>query len=163
MSKFAIGIGIAFFAMSFAVLGTATGVMMWRSSNSGGSTLLFEGTTSGGGYISSTGYEGKIVVLDFWATWCPPCVQAVPEMAELQRTYPDRVQVVGISGDRSLAPLVKFENDRNLPYPSIYGGADSLFDQYDVSLLPTVIIFDETGKQVYRGHHGAKSEVLKLL
>ena len=68
--------------------------------------------------LSSADWKGKVVLVNFWATWCPPCLAEIPDLIALQNKYRDRLVVVGISEDEISPDLVKrFATDRKINYP----------------------------------------------
>ncbi len=162
--------------VSLAVAALALGVLaasIFRSDLSGaggpGGTgepaIPISGTTSTGQEISLADYEGQVVVLDFWATWCPPCVGKLPELIAVQEEYGDRgVQVIGVSGDRSVEDLRRMEDDRQINFPTIFGGAEAALRDYNIRAFPTIVIIDQNGQIVHRSHHGnVRREVERLL
>ena len=76
-----------------------------------------------GNVVSTAEWQGKVVLLNFWATWCPPCREEIPELIDLQTRYKDRLQVVGISIDdpEDLAAVKKFTQREGVNYPIRYG------------------------------------------
>ncbi|HWK08882.1 MAG TPA: TlpA disulfide reductase family protein, partial [Vicinamibacterales bacterium] len=71
-----------------------------------------------GHQISSAGWAGKVVLVNFWATWCPPCRAEVPELVALQQKYRDQLQIIGISEDESSPEDVKrFAVEHRINYP----------------------------------------------
>ncbi|MEO8377078.1 MAG: TlpA disulfide reductase family protein [Candidatus Sumerlaeota bacterium] len=129
------------------------------TANSFGSTAMqlggreeFSGTTAYGEKISTTDYAGKVIVVDFWATWCPPCVAAVPEMNRLQDSYKDRVQFIGVSLDRSINDLRRFQDKNGAGYPSIFDGGQKLAQLYAIRSIPTVAIIDTKGSVRFVGY-----------
>ena len=67
-----------------------------------------------GGRVSLAGFEGKVVLLNFWATWCAPCRREMPDLAELQREFgPDGFVVVAVSSDRQGPSVIQPFYDRN--------------------------------------------------
>lgn len=97
--------------------------------------------------------KGKIIVLDFWAIWCSPCVAAIPENNELSNTYKDRnVQFIGISDD----PKEKLENFIKKVQIDFWVGRDDDkkdFYTYGVTGLPQMYVINRDGIIVYHGHN----------
>jgi len=100
-------------------------------------------------------YRGKVVLLDFWATWCKPCRKEIPYFAKLQKNYRSRgLQVIAISMDDSPEPVHSFCNRIHLNYPVVMGNAD-LGELYGGVLgLPVAFLIGRDGS-VYRKHAGA--------
>jgi peroxiredoxin len=112
--------------------------------------------------VHSSDFKSKVVVLDFWATWCPPCRAEIPGFVELQKKYQAQgLVVVGVSVDQVSADTVKsFANKLKINYPVVltdtkivdaYGGIDG---------LPTTFVIDRTGR-IVKQHLGftEKSEI----
>ena len=114
-------------------------------------------------------YRGKVVILDFWATWCEPCKQEIPHFIDLQSKYSAQgLQILGISMDDSEPPVRDFQKQFKINYPLAVGSA-KLADQYGGILgLPITFVIDRNGQIVAR-HIGAtdvsviEAEVKKLL
>jgi thiol-disulfide isomerase/thioredoxin len=103
--------------------------------------------------IASNSWAGKVVVLNFWATWCPPCLREMPMLDELQRGVdPGRLAVVGIAID---APdeVRQFLSDNAVDYQILLGDIDSVTLSQRLgnrtSGLPFTVVFDAVGRQVY--------------
>jgi thiol-disulfide isomerase/thioredoxin len=105
--------------------------------------------------VHSTDFKGKVVILDFWATWCPPCRAEIPGLIELQKKYAAQgLAVVGVSVDEAGLKTVKAFSDKNgINYPVVltdnkivdaYGGIDG---------LPTTFIIDRNG-HIVKQHLG---------
>jgi len=99
-------------------------------------------------------YRGKVVLLDFWATWCAPCRDVIPSFVAWQKRYgPRGFQVIGISLDDSAAPVVRFSREYHLNYPVAVGNA-RLAERYGGILgLPVAFVIDREGR-IYSRHDG---------
>ena len=97
--------------------------------------------------VSLAGLRGKVVVLDFWATWCPPCVKEIPHFVELHEQYKDKgVEIVGISLDDAGISVVKaFVQKYQIKYPILMtdGRVDKAFG--GISGIPTTFVIDSAG------------------
>jgi len=99
-------------------------------------------------------YKGKVVLLDFWATWCAPCRSEIPKFVEWQKQYgPQGLQVIGISMDDSEKPVPGFVQQFGINYPVAVGDA-KLADQYGGVLgLPVNFVIGRDG-QIHGKHVG---------
>lgn len=95
-------------------------------------------------------WRGKVVVANFWATWCPPCLKEIPGFAQVSRKYADQgVQFVGISID-SVEQVQRFQAEQAVPYPLLIGSAQTLQMAADLGnpaqALPFTLILDRHGE-----------------
>ncbi len=97
--------------------------------------------------VSLSDYKGKVVVLDFWATWCPPCRRGIPDLIEIQNKYKNKVAVIGISLDRenTKAGVPDFVNKMKINYPVLYFTDKVISDFGGVEAIPTTFIIDKKG------------------
>ena len=106
--------------------------------------------------VSLSDFKGKVVVLDFWATWCPPCVKEIPHFIELYEQYKDKGFVmVGISVDREGVSVVKsFAGKHRINYPILMtdGQVDKAYG--GITAIPTTFVIDRAGniRQKYVGY-----------
>jgi thiol-disulfide isomerase/thioredoxin len=109
-----------------------------------------------GAKVSLKKLNGNVVIIDFWATWCPACLMAIPELVDLQKEYQNRgLSVVGISVDDprnvTIRDLIAFREARNINYPIVRADAKVLQDYFaddDRIALPTTFLIDRQGKIV---------------
>ena len=96
-------------------------------------------------------YKGRVLVLDFWATWCGPCKMEIPHLIELQEKYGDQgLTVIGITVDENPDKDVPpYAAEVGMNYANVRGN-DELKAQFGVFALPTIVIFDRDGNQVMK-------------
>lgn len=95
--------------------------------------------------------KGKVVILDFWATWCPPCQESVPHLVELQEKYGDQgLQIVGISLDHRGRRVVEpFAKRFKVNYKILVGDYRQVVEDYGgIFGIPTLFVIDREGKVV---------------
>ena len=93
---------------------------------------------------------GKVVVLDFWATWCPPCRAEIPGLIELQKKYQAQgLIIVGVSVDQASADTVKsFAKKMGINYPVVMAESKVVAAYGGIEGLPTTFIIDRAGRIV---------------
>ncbi len=109
----------------------------------------------GGDQESLSQYRGKVLLLDFWATWCAPCIASLPDVERLQNLLADRdFQVITISIDDNVELVGEFMEDRmDLPYVNWFVGVQSkLYDDWAIQGVPTYIAVDRDGLVLGRSH-----------
>ncbi len=100
--------------------------------------------------VSLSDFHGKVVVLDFWATWCPPCRREIPDFIDLQKEYgPRGVQIVGIALDEP-EKVQAFARQNGMNYPVLLGSDDVSMKYGGIEGIPTTFIIDKSGKIVNR-------------
>jgi peroxiredoxin len=118
--------------------------------------LDFTVTDMNGKSVALSEFKGKVIVLDFWATWCPPCKAEIPGFVELQDAYGSQgLQVVGVSVDDPADKLPPFATEFKMNYPVLVGlGRDDLQDANGPMWgIPTTFLISRDGK-ICRKHSG---------
>lgn len=102
-------------------------------------------------------YKGKIVLLDFWATWCAPCRAGVPDLVELKKQYGDKgFEIIGVSvdgltrGGATQKDVVPFIKQYNINYPIVHANNDVIQNFGGIRAIPTSFVLDKDGKVVSR-------------
>jgi thiol-disulfide isomerase/thioredoxin len=104
-----------------------------------------------GGIISTAGLQGKVVLVNFWATWCPPCREEIPELIELSKRYKDKLQIIGVSMDDSPAGEVRqFAKQIGITYPVVMGSGAIEAEYGGVPALPTSFVISPDGRVVQK-------------
>jgi thiol-disulfide isomerase/thioredoxin len=106
----------------------------------------FHVTTLTGDTIALNQLAGKVVVMDFWATWCPPCRESVPELKALTRKYPaDKLVVISFSADRDQQAWKSFVAQKGMDWAQYFDGDGKIRGSFGVNAFPTYIVVDANG------------------
>jgi thiol-disulfide isomerase/thioredoxin len=110
--------------------------------------------------ISLATARGKIVLLNFWASWCGPCRAEVPDLVELQERYKDRLQVIGlVVDDDDMDAIHKFVKDFGINYPVAISPVELRLEYGGIPALPTSFVLDTQGRVVQK-HVGLRDPAL---
>ena len=135
--------------LTLAILLIAFGGSAEAGSAKAGTALpAFSGESLDGNLIDSKEYEGKVLLLDFWAISCSACLKAMPHIIELHEKYKEKgFAVLGVDVDRSKKRVLKILKKMKLdmPYPSIFDNDSKIKSLMGVSMLPTTILVDTKG------------------
>jgi peroxiredoxin len=115
-----------------------------------GAAPAFTLTDLDGKPVSLSDFRGKVVVLDFWATWCPPCRMEIPDFTDLQKEYGSQgVQIVGIALDEP-DKVQAFARQNGINYPVLLGSDEISMKYGGIEGIPTTFIIDKSGEIVNR-------------
>jgi thiol-disulfide isomerase/thioredoxin len=94
-------------------------------------------------------YRGKWVLVNFWATWCPPCLQEIPDLIALYEAHKKSdLAIIGVALDSTKESVVEFVAKKKISYPVVVGDYDLAAQVGEVELLPTSYLYDPAGKLV---------------
>ena len=102
--------------------------------------------------------RGKVVVINFWATWCGPCKKEIPDLSKIYAQYKSKgVVMLGVlaNDNPSATDLLNFQSDYDMEYPVVRQSSDILVSYDYPQALPTTFIFDRNGKRIGPPHVGA--------
>jgi len=102
------------------------------------------------GPLTLAGLRGKIVVLEFWATWCPPCKRSIPHLVDLHRKYGERGVVIVSLTDEARETVEPFAKELGMTYA--VGGGSKSGAAYDVTGIPHAFLIDPAGAIAWEGH-----------
>ncbi len=117
-----------------------------------GSTLEIAFTSTAGEEIDLSKMNDKVVLVDFWATWCGPCVAEMPTViAAYEKFHAKGFEVIGISLDQDMEALDKFTKERGMPWPQYFDGKgweNAIAGKYGISGIPATFLIGKDGKIV---------------
>jgi thiol-disulfide isomerase/thioredoxin len=140
MKKIKIAILIAVFLLGLAVPCRA---------QAGGETPDFSAKDIAGRTVKLSDLQGKVVLLDFWATWCPPCRVEIPHLLEINRKFKDKEFVlISVSLDRDLQAARRFVKDKKMDWVHIidWEAGQKIATLYQVEYIPSTFLVGRTGK-----------------
>jgi thiol-disulfide isomerase/thioredoxin len=117
-----------------------------------------------GDVIRMADLRGKVVLVDFWATWCGPCREELPFLEELQDRHEDEgFVVVGVNVDRDRRNMESFVRRLGLSFPNVYDGEHAVAGRYGPSSMPTSYLVDRQGvvRHIFRGFRAADATALE--
>jgi len=139
----------------FLIVGSIAGYFVYKEATRAGSPGVvnigqqapdFSIKDQSGHEIKLSDYRGKLVFLNFWATWCAPCIEEMPAMETLNQTFKDRkFQMLAISVDNDWKLVNGFYKDYNLTLPAFLDPGHQVANQYKVYKFPETFLIDGNG------------------
>jgi thiol-disulfide isomerase/thioredoxin len=110
-----------------------------------------QGRDLSGAAVSVVDWNGKVVLVNFWATWCPPCREEIPELIALQKQFKDHLQIVGVSEDDDPPEnVLRFSQRKGMNYPIVMATPELIAAYGGVVALPTTFVVDTQGRVVQK-------------
>lgn len=101
------------------------------------------------GSVAISRLVGKPLVINFWASWCPPCTNELPYFARLQSQYGDRVRIITVDWDEDPAVAAAYLRARHLVLPLVSDERSKIYAAYSLSEVPDTIVLDAQGNVAY--------------
>jgi len=106
----------------------------------------FSVPTLSGTPFSLSENKGKVVLVDFWATWCPPCLWEIPHLAKVYKELKEKgFEIIALSLDRDREAVLKFAKERNINFPVAFATQEIVSNYGGVSAIPTNVLVDKEG------------------
>ena len=115
------------------------------------------------GKIDLSAMQGKVVVVDFWATWCGPCKQSFPKLEAMSKKVSDKVVILGVSVDDEKKGVVEFAKENGASFAIGWDEGHSIANRWKVGTMPTTFIVDASGKvrHIHDGYHDGETDVME--
>ena len=127
-----------------------------------GDTMEIAFTSTAGEEIDLAKMKGKVVLVDFWATWCGPCIAEMPNVIKAHSELNEKgFEVIGISLDQDKAALEKFIADNEMPWPQYFDGKgwqNEISGKFGISSIPATFLIGKDGKIIATNLRGAALE-----
>jgi peroxiredoxin len=117
----------------------------------------------GGQNISLDELRGKVVVVDFWATWCDPCKESFPGYQRLTEEFGDDLVVVGVSVDEEPDGIEAFGKETGVSFALVWDEGGGVAEKYSPPKMPTSYVLDQSGvvRHVHAGYHDGEEDELR--
>lgn len=116
-----------------------------------------------GKVVSLKKYKGKFVLLDFWASWCSPCLEKIPLITQIRNTYPkDKLEIIGVTYDTDSSAFIKAIAEYKMNWKHIYGDIN-LRNVYGNKAIPSLYLIDTKGVIIYSNWEAGDDKLLSLL
>lgn len=133
-----------------------------------GKSVSIQFTAIDGREVDISQMKGKIVLIDFWATWCGPCVREIPNILKLYKKYHKKeVEIIGISFDEDKELLIQMTKRKKISWPQYFDGnkwGNKFGKEFNITALPTMWLIDKTGTIIdVHANTGLEDKIAELL
>ncbi len=107
----------------------------------------------------------KLTVVDFWATWCKPCISSIPKLNSIYKEYAEKgIQIIGVNvdGPRNSSKVKPFAKSLDIQYPVVLDTDQDLVNEFNITVFPTLIVINDKGKKVFT-HEGYNAGDEKII
>jgi peroxiredoxin len=117
----------------------------------------------GGAPVGPAALVGKVVIVDFWATWCGPCRQSFPAYQRLLGKFDGKLAVIGVSVDESPDGIAKFKSETGVSFPLVWDQGQAVAASYKPGTMPTAFVIDRAGivHSIHQGFHAHEEASLE--
>ena len=116
------------------------------------STLVFSAQDKEGNTITERDVKGKLILVDFWASWCKPCLESIPKLERIYNKYKNNgLTVVSVSLDTNPNDWIKYTKKHPFKWLSLLGNGQEITQRYDFKYIPYIIAADKDGKVIRKG------------
>jgi peroxiredoxin len=117
----------------------------------------------GGSTIGPKSFAGKVLIVDFWATWCAPCRQSFPVYQHLLEKFPGQLAIVGVSVDDAPDGIATFQSETGVRFPLVWDQGQSVAGVYKPGTMPTSFVVDRSGivQKIHEGFHQGDEAALE--
>lgn len=151
---------------AFLTLGAQTGCTQQKEKSAASAGALkkapnFSLTTTDGKTVTLADYKGKVVIVDFWDTWCPPCRMEIPHFIELTTQYRSKgFEMLGVAlGREGKDTVVNFIKQNKINYTNAYSTNEFLNAYGPIDGIPTTFVIDQNG-QIYKTYVGYRDKAV---
>ncbi|MEP6927227.1 MAG: TlpA disulfide reductase family protein [Ginsengibacter sp.] len=123
---------------------------------------IFTSTDMHGKKITLANYNGKYVLINFWASWCGPCLKELPVLRKIQKDYSAQLQIISVSYDKDVIAFNKAVKKYKMNWVNIFGDED-LINKYGRTVIPALYFLDRKGKVLYNSFEENQNELLSII
>jgi peroxiredoxin len=118
---------------------------------------------AGGSRASIDGARGKVILVDFWATWCDPCKESFPRYQALMDEFDGELEIIGISVDDEPDSIQSFAKETGVMFPLAWDRDKRVAKSYDPQAMPTSFLIDRDGivRRIYEGYHSGDEKKIE--